>query len=82
MFHPEYTAKGIIKLSYLKQLPEPENSKSRLIHDGDLLGYECLHFRLAETSPKLWLPKPPSDAYLTSSSFWAVAVYASLNVFS
>ena len=30
MFHPEYTAKGIIKLSYLKQLPEPENSKSQL----------------------------------------------------
>ena len=39
MFHPEYTAKGIIKLSYLKQLPEPENSKSQLIQDGDLLGY-------------------------------------------
>ena len=39
--------------------------------------YEEMIFRLAETCPNMRLPKPPSYAYFTSSSCWAVVVYKS-----
>ena len=38
---------------------------------------EEMIFRLAETCPNMRLPKPPSYAYFTSSSCWAVVIYKS-----
>ena len=50
---------------------------TNLFPQMDFFHYEEVIFRLAETCPNLPLPKPPSSAYFTSSSCWAVVVYKS-----